>query len=478
MKDNIFWLIAALVLLMGWLRAAATAFGALRDGKAFREEGEVLAGWPRLKRLWERGEAVSIALRLAMGLLMGGLLSLLYGYFADGVIAIHGVESLWLWAWIIACAATLLLMPLWALIPRKLAQRSYTRTLRYTASTIDIVFYILRPLAVGLQFVTERVTQLIGVQDGAKEEEVTEEEIRKMVDMGGETGAIEEAEKEMIENIFEFNNRTAEDVMTPRTNVTCLWVEDPRDTVLDTIRMTGLSRFPVYDEDMDDIVGILSTREYLLELQADAPRPLRDIIREAYFVPETIPADTLFRNLQGKKTHLAIVVDEYGGMSGIVTMEDLLEEIVGNIYDEFDPQSTADAVQVDDNLWRLSGSIPLSEVEELLVVALPEEDDYGTLGGLIFSQFDTIPQDGSQPVLDVAGLHIQVEEIADHRVITALVSKVMDDPVDTSVDGAQASIVSSVGAELAAENDPASAGKPDAGAQAESTGKAEPSPQG
>jgi len=252
---------------------------------------------------------------------------------------------------------------------------------------------------------------------------VTEEEIRMMVDMGGESGAIEETEKEMIENIFEFNNRSAEDVMTHRTDVTSIWVGDDQETILKTILETGLSRFPVYDEDIDDIIGILSTRAFLLECHSKHPRPVRQLLREAYFVPETVQADALFRDMQKKKVHMSIVVDEYGGMSGIVTMEDLLEEIVGNIYDEFDPQAEVDIVAVEDNLWRVSGSVPLRDLADLLEVELPLEEEYDTLGGLVFAQFTTIPRDGSQPEVEVAGLHIKVEKIDEHRIESALVSK-------------------------------------------------------
>jgi len=154
---------------------------------------------------------------------------------------------------------------------------------------------------------------------------------------------------------------------------------------------------------------------------------LREMIREAYFVPSTVQADQLFRNMQMKKIHMAIVVDEYGGMSGIVTMEDLLEEIVGNIYDEFDPQAEAEFVRVSDDTWRISGQAALEDVADALGVELPLDEDYDTLGGLIFSQFTLIPEDGSHPEVDCHGLHIVVEKIEDHRVEKALVTKLPEE---------------------------------------------------
>ena len=146
-------------------------------------------------------------------------------------------------------------------------------------------------------------------------------------------------------------------------------------------------------------------------------------MRSAYFVPESVRTDVLFRDMQSKKVHLAIVVDEYGGTSGLVTMEDLLEEIVGNIYDEFDPQEEKDIEQVDQNLWRISGSCDLEQVSEVLGMEFPEEVESDTLGGLVFAQLSAIPQDGSQVEVDTCGLHIKVLELTDRRVEWALVSK-------------------------------------------------------
>lgn len=265
-------------------------------------------------------------------------------------------------------------------------------------------------------------------------DDVTEEEILQIVDIGEEAGAIESAEKELIENIFDFNNHSAEDVMTHRTNVSAISLEDDRETILSLIRKTGLSRYPVYGEDMDDIIGILNARNFLLNCLEKDPKPLRDLLRPAYFVPETLQADVLFRDMQKKKVHMAVVVDEYGGMSGIVTMEDLLEEIVGNIYDEFDPQATAPVTRLEDNLWRIDGAASLEDISEALEIDLPEEEEFETLGGLVFSVLTFIPEDGSTPEVDAAGLHIKVEKFEDHRVVFALVSKNPEEPPEEESD--------------------------------------------
>ena len=165
-------------------------------------------------------------------------------------------------------------------------------------------------------------------------------------------------------------------------------------------------------------MGILSTRQYLLNFHVERPQELRALLRPAYFVPETVRADVLFRDMQSKKIHMAVVVDEYGGTSGLVTLEDLLEELVGNIYDEFDPQAEQEIIQLEENQWRVSGSADLEELAEAMDFQLPEDEDrdYDTLGGLVFAQLAVIPEDGSRPVVEALGLRIRVEELCDRRV--------------------------------------------------------------
>jgi len=263
-----------------------------------------------------------------------------------------------------------------------------------------------------------------------RKDQVSEDNIMAMVEEGEESGAIQANEKEFIENVFEFDNTTARDVMVHRTDMVSLPADAEEDEILSAIRQSGLSRFPVYGSDVDDIVGVLSTRDYLLNFHQPSPLPLGELLRPAYFVPETVSADVLFRDMQGKKTHLALVVDEYGGTSGLVTLEDLLEELVGNIYDEFDPQEEQEIIALDDGRWRVSGSADLEELAEAMDLALPEEEerDYDTLGGLVFSQLSVIPEDGSRPLVEALGLRIQVEELCDRRVEWALVEKLPPEP--------------------------------------------------
>lgn len=309
------------------------------------------------------------------------------------------------------------------LVPKRIAMKKTEGVARATVGTVWAVATVFRPVIWLLSKSTNGVLRLLHIDPKADEEEVSEDEIRMMVDLGEERGAIEANEKELIDNIFEFNNTTAEDVMVHRTDMVLIWADDSPDEILRTIRESGMSRFPVCEEDADDIIGLLNTRDYLLNAQLPHPKSLRELLRPAYFVPESVRTDVLFRDMQSKKVHMAIVVDEYGGTSGLVTMEDLLEEIVGNIYDEFDPQEEKVIEQMEDNLWRVSGSCELDQVAEALDMEFPEDVESDTLGGLVFAQLSAIPEDGSQVAVDACGLHIQVQNFTDRRVEWALVSK-------------------------------------------------------
>ena len=315
------------------------------------------------------------------------------------------------------------------LTPKRIAMKNPEAVARFSCGLINAIAKIFKPAVWLLSTSTNGMLRLFRINPNEDTSQVTEEEIRLMLDIGGESGAIEQDERTMIENIFEFNNQTAADVMIHRMDVIALHVDDTPEEILHIIRESGLSRFPVYDTDIDDIVGVLSTRDFLLNSQSPVPgrKPVREMLRAAYLVPETIQADTLFREMQKRKVHMAIAVDEYGGMSGIVTMEDLLEEIVGNIYDEFDPTEEAQIEQVADNQWQVSGTVDLEALSKALNVPLPLDEEYDTLGGMVFSRLTVIPDDGATFEVTMHHLRIQVIKIADHRVEKALISKVFVD---------------------------------------------------
>ena len=335
-------------------------------------------------------------------------------------------EYPWLSAIVVLLILGLIHLTLVSYLPRRLALHDPLKAGRSLYGLVRVLSVALLPLIGLIHVITGLLLRLFGIDPKADTEGVSERDIRMLVDMGEEKGAIEKEEKELIENVFEFNNSTAGDIMVHRTDVEMIWIDDSPEEIMELIRSSGLTRFPVYERDTDDIIGTLNTRDYLLNLNAREPRPLRQLLREPFFVPESVHSDVLFRDMQRQKIHFAVVVDEYGGTSGILTMEDLLEELVGNIYDEFDPQEDQAVIPMGDNIWRVAGAIQLDELGEALDMEFPEEEEAETLGGLIFDRLDMIPADGSHPVVEADGLRIEVEELTDRRVEWALVSRLPD----------------------------------------------------
>ena len=302
------------------------------------------------------------------------------------------------------------------LVPKRVAMKKPDAVGRAVCGMINGMALVMKPVIWLLSKSTNLVLRLLHINPEEQESEVTEEEIRMMVDLGGERGTIEAGEKQMIDNIFEFNNITAEDVMVHRTDMRFIWMDSTHDEIIETIRSSGLSRFPVIGEDADDVKGLLIARDYLLNEERAEKQPLEALIRPAYFVPESVRADVLFRNMQIKKVHLAIVVDEYGGTSGLVTMEDLLEEIVGNIYDETDPLEAREITELEPGVFRVAGHCDLDTLRERLGVDIPENDEIDTLSGLIINELSNVPEDGSTFDIDLCGMHVHVDEVRDRRV--------------------------------------------------------------
>ena len=230
---------------------------------------------------------------------------------------------------------------------------------------------------------------------GKRDEEDYDEEILSLVNDYKDQGAIEEDEAEMISNIMEFSETQAKDIMTNRTKIEAFSVEDSLEDVLHRMLHGNFTRYPLYEENLDNIVGILYLKDVMIEyIEGDRERPLTEIAREPFNVPETMPIDALFGEMQSKKIHMAIVIDEYGQTSGIVAMEDILEEIVGDILDEYD-EDTEEASRSGDNLI-VAGSIPIDELKELIDVDFSEEEEenFETLNGILVSHLGHIPEDG------------------------------------------------------------------------------------
>ena len=271
------------------------------------------------------------------------------------------------------------------IVPQRQAMGNADKFARFSCPLLSFFGFILRPMI----FLVSRISNLILKPDKNRTDATTalsEDEIRYLLIAGEKKGTIDADEREMIDNIFEFNDRTASEIMTHRTDMVIIWEDDTEEEILEKIRDSGYSRFPVCGESVDDIKGIVRTREYLLNLRAAPPKTLDGLLAKPFFVPETAKADSLFSKMQQQKTHMAFVIDEYGGISGLITMEDLLEEIVGNIYDETDVKDEQPITRLGEDSWRIAGNTSLEEISDALDMEIgSENEDFGTLGGFIFS---------------------------------------------------------------------------------------------
>jgi putative hemolysin len=307
------------------------------------------------------------------------------------------------------------------LVPKRLAMRKAEELALAMSGLIYYIAQVFIPVVWLLTISTNGILRLLGIDPNSEDEVITEEEIRMMVDAGSEKGTISHTEKDMIQNIFEFDDKNAEDIMTHRTEVSVLWLDESDEQWDKTITESRYSVYPVCDESTDNIIGILKAKDYFRMVDKSRESVIKNALRPAYFVPETVRADVLFRNMKNSRNHFAIVLDEYGGMNGIITMNDLLEQIVGDIEDDDSIPAEPPLIErIDSHTWKIKGWTPLKMVSKQLGIMLPEED-YDTFGGFIFGLLGTIPDDGSTPQLEEYGLVIKVTEIKGHRLETAVV---------------------------------------------------------
>ena len=308
------------------------------------------------------------------------------------------------------------------LVPKQVAMRKAESLALGLSGLIHGISKIFAPLVSFLTVSTNGVLRLFGIDPNAEEENVSEEEIRMMVDVGTQKGTIDHEEREFIQNVFEFDDLLAEELVTHRTDVIMLDLEDTMEEWKELIFNTRHTRYPVCDGSADNVVGVLNAKEYFRLEDKSREAVMEVAVTPAYFVPDTVKADTLFRNMKKGKHQLAIVMDEYGGMTGIITMNDLVEQLVGDLGDDTQVEETKDIEEIDESSWKVHGSATLEEISEVIGVALSSED-YDTLNGLIFSTLGSIPEDGSDIELSVSGVYIKVTEIENHQVETAIVRR-------------------------------------------------------
>lgn len=300
------------------------------------------------------------------------------------------------------------------LVPKRIAMKYSEKLAFFAIGIIRAISIFTLPFVKLLTFSTNIITKMFGIT-GEEEENVSEEEIKMMVDVGEEKGTIEKGEKEMINNIFEFNDRIVSEIMIPRTQVYALDMELTINEAIDILNEdTRYSRIPIYDENIDNIRGIVYVKDMLLT-QKNRNTKLKNIAREATYVLESIYVDDVFRELKKNKKQIAVVVDEYGGTAGIVTMEDILEEIVGEIYDEYDIEEIK-FKQIDNNTFLLDGETPIYEVEKLLGVDLPE-GDYDTISGYLLFELNRIPNNKEKNIIiETDKVTYKVEKIEGNRI--------------------------------------------------------------
>ena len=299
------------------------------------------------------------------------------------------------------------------LVPQTIALQYSERLALLLARPLAVISVLAMPLVHLMVWLSNSVSRLFGAHTWGDLPLVTEEEIKTLVDAGEEEGVIQEDEKEMIYSIFELGDTLAREVMVPRIDVVALDVTTPMLEALDLIRESGYSRIPAYVETIDNVEGVLYAKDllpYLREGRTDVP--LKSILRKAYFIPETKRASDLLPDLQQRRVHMAIVVDEYGGVAGLVTIEDLLEEIVGEIQDEYDFEEPVFEL-VNEHEYIFDARMDLDDLNRLMDVELPTEDN-DTLGGFIYTELGRVPVVGNQVTFD--DLEFTVESVAGRRI--------------------------------------------------------------
>lgn len=440
--DRLFWLLLLQLVLIGinaFFAASEMALVSVNTNllRKQAEEGDKKA--KKLLRLSEEPTAFLSAIQIAITLagFLGSafaadnfsdpLTDLIYNKLGFTVIGEETLNSITVI--LITLVLSYFTLVLGELVPKRLAQHSPEKMARLVCPVVSAIKTVLKPIIWVLTKSTNLCLRICRINPNEEDEQVTEAEIRLMVDIGEESGTIDAEAGEMIDNIFEFDNNTARSVMTRAIDVVTISADATDDEIFEILKESAYSRYPVCGENINDVIGVLYSKDYYLDrLSKNDNKPLAELLRPAHFVPETVRCDVLFRDMQKNNCHIAVAVDEFGAVSGIVTLEDLVEEIVGNIYDEYDEEEKAeeesDIVELEENVWRVAGSTELVKLADTIGFELPEDADFSTLGGMIMNELTAIPDDGDADVeVETCGLHIKVEKVEDRRIEWAIVTK-------------------------------------------------------
>ena len=307
------------------------------------------------------------------------------------------------------------------LVPKRLAMKKTEQLALGMANLISVLAQLSAPIVWVLTVSTNGILRLCGIDPAAEEDEVSEEEIRMMVDAGSRKGVIDYEEKEFIQNVFEFDDLAVGEFATHRKDIVILWKDENMEQWEKRIHESRHTRYPICGESVDDVVGILNVKDYFRLEDKSCESVMKEAVQSPFFVPEGIRADVLFRKMKESRKHFAVVLDEYGGTEGIVTINDLLEQLVGDLEDEDSPEEKPEGIeQIDNTNWKIYGNLPLDEVAEVLQIALPVEK-YDTFSGFVFATYGSIPRDGSKIEVQTDKIQILITKIYEHQVEEALI---------------------------------------------------------
>lgn len=418
-----------LIFLNAYFAASEIAFISLNDAKIEKQAKEGNKKAKQIEKMLKNPSKFLATIQI--GITLAGFLSSAFASdaFADilapALNSIFPMISVEVFRGISIILITIILsfftLVLGELVPKRLAMKYYEKIAFATIGIIRAISIVTAPFVKILTVVTNFISKLFGISEN-EEEIVTEEEIKMMIDEGEEKGTIEEDEKEMINNIFEFNDISVSEVMTHRTDMYAIEINSDINDIIKDLDDYKYSRIPVYEESIDDIKGILFVKDLLKYLYNKENIKIKDIMRQAYFVSENRQINELFKDLQKNKMQMAIVIDEYGGTAGLVTMEDLLEEIVGNIFDEYD-EIENDYTKIDDNTFLINGSVSINDLKKILEVQIPE-GEYDTLSGYLLELLGRVPQDDEKPIIETENISYKIEEYEDKRIILVKACKI------------------------------------------------------
>lgn len=413
--------LAILILINAFFAATEIAFISLNDAKIEKQAKEGNKKAKQIKKMLR--EPSKFLATIQIGITLAGFLSSAFAAdaFADDLAPmLQNLIPLGLVAWrnisiiLITIVLSYFSLIFGELVPKRLAMRNSEKIAFGTIGIIRAISIITAPFVKLLTASTNGVSKLFGIS-GTDEETVTEEEIRMMVDVGEEKGSIKEEEKELINNVFEFNDKVVSEIMIHRKDIYAIDINSDIDNILQELDEYKYSRIPVYEENIDNIVGMLFIKDLLANVSKKEKVDISKIMREPYFVSENKQIDELFRDLQKNKHQLAIVLDEYGGTAGLVTMEDIIEELVGNIFDEYDDEEK-EFEKIDDNTFMISGSVSIHDLRKILGVEIPE-GEYDTLSGYLIELLGRIPLDDEKPVIETKRVTYKIEDYEEKRIL-------------------------------------------------------------